>query len=471
MDNLSLDFIPQNIVITGPCIPYLVAPLRKKFSNSKIIGIQFSYDFQKYNSLWDYCFYVTKNTRILDFHEELFNYLGEENLCTSYFFSWKPSEKPFEQEYKITWESIKMALDKSMAIINTRNYFNKTWLYNSLRFYKNINSIAEISPISKPIIITASGPSLNQQIDFLKQNKKYFFLIALSSSLSPLLENSIIPDVILTTDGGYYASRHLKILETNPDFSNIPIILPPEARISSKILEKNPIIPLSFEDNFDSKILKELDINCIIGKRNGTVSGTGAELALTLTRESIYFMGLDLDSSLGYSHTQPNALELDNSINDFKLKSKEHRNVPNTFKNGSLEIYRNWFSTRNHNFYKQIFRIILKKDNLKQILNLTDIENSQIKHYEKKQETYITTQKHNLDKNKIFTYFTNIYNEVKKSTEINKKNEEWFKITSIIDFIKYKKQLNKTEIFKKIKDDTLNLLENILNYLKEPKNE
>ena len=74
VNNLITDFEPSNIIITGPCLPYLVNPLKAKFTKSKIIAIQYSSDFEKYNNSWDKVFTIEKNTSILDFQEILFLY-------------------------------------------------------------------------------------------------------------------------------------------------------------------------------------------------------------------------------------------------------------------------------------------------------------------------------------------------------------------------------------------------------------
>ena len=133
--SINIDFVPTNVIVTGPCLPYLYHSLKEVFPSAKISAIQYSRDFEKHSQSWDKVFFVDSNTSILDFQEELFNFFGEEQLFSSLFLSWKPSEKPFAKQYEITWTSIKNALDKSKILIGTRSYFNKTWLKNSLRFF------------------------------------------------------------------------------------------------------------------------------------------------------------------------------------------------------------------------------------------------------------------------------------------------------------------------------------------------
>ena len=480
VNGLTVDYSPSNIIITGACLPYLCKPLRQKFPHSQIIAIQFSQVFFEYDQNWDKVFVVTENTSILDFQESLFNYFGEEYLFSSLFLSWKPSEKVFLNEYNITWTSIKNALDKAKILVGTQSYFNKVWLFNSLRFFKNSTnlffSISDnksyfFSKLNRPVIITASGTSLKNQIDFLKKYKNYFFIIALSSSLSVLLTEEITPDCILTTDGGYYAKRHLRILETKQEYQSIPIIVPPEAKLSSFILNKNPIIPLIYENSLDSKLATFLNIEYLHGKRNGTVSGTAAELAFSLTKQNIYFMGLDLSTSMGFSHTQPNQLEIDNSIFDFKICSKENRVTPSTFSNQSLEIYRNWFGTRNKEFYQRIFRITSPQDNLKKIPNMIDVTNLQVINTEKlNKNSNINYFFNNLNQHNSYSYQCKDFFKTEFEKIINnheKTQFDWFRIASYTDFIQLIKSKpdEKNAIFDILLEKTKNLFEEIFDFL------
>lgn len=463
-NTIDCDFNPKNIIITGPCLPYLPSILKKKFPHSKIIAIQFCKDFEQFNSSWDKVFLVTSNTNPLEFQEELYNYFGEEGLFTSIFLSWKPSEKPFENEHKITWEGIKQAYEKSKSIIGTISFFNKTWFFNTIKFFKYIKKTFSINQINKDVLITASGPSLKNQIDFIKCNIDNFFILALSSSVTVLLENKIIPDAILSTDGGYYAQRHLKILETQNKYQNIPIIIPPEAKVSTYIIENNPIIPLIYGDSIDSKILEMIKIKFLKGKRNGTVSGTAAELALSLTKNNIYFTGLDLAVSKGHSHTQNNVLEIDNSLNDYKINSTENRIVPSTFSNKSLEIYRNWFSTRDKSFYNKIFRLVSKNENLEQIPNLTDILNSDIKIKNNDSNTFF-------NENVFYNYKEIVLKFIKeqKNKILNDESDifEWFKIVGYTDYIQYIrcKEEDKKNIYIKLKENVLILIEEVIAFI------
>ncbi len=83
-------------------------------------------------------------------------------------------------------------------IISARNYDLNSRLSN------NFLSSTVHQPISLPVFICANGPSIDQSIDFIKENRDKVFLISCGTVLGVLCKNEIFPDVhieIERTDG------------------------------------------------------------------------------------------------------------------------------------------------------------------------------------------------------------------------------------------------------------------------------
>ena len=438
---LEVSYNPSFIIITGPCLGYTEPFLRKRFPKSTIISIQYSSEFEEYSKRWDYSFYLQKITDADILCDNLFSLIGEEKLFSTFFISWKPSEKAWPEPAASLWIAFKNLLTKAESIISTRDYFNRRWFLNTIRFFCSVKkvSLPPSKRTDKPIIITASGPSLYNSLSFLKKHRKTFLLMAVSSSILPLIENDIKPDFCITTDGGWWAKKHLEPLIRNG--ISVPIIAAPESSIPSEILNNGTIIPLSYSDFPDNNLFKVTSIPHLFGERNGTVSGTAAMLALTLTSGKIFFCGLDLASSKEYQHTQPNALELINSLSDDRLKTIETRCVPSSFQNStSLGIYRNWFSSRNENFYNRVFRLVTAKDNLEPIPRLHDIYiDSEIP------KCFIndTTENQYADSIEvlpgnnaklIFDFLIETKHEI-ETTGKNEYNENWYKMAALKEII------------------------------------
>ena len=341
VNSIECPFFPEYILVTGPALSYCLPYLKKRFPSSKICALRYCHDFDSENNKFAKVFY-SENKNLC---ESLFNFMGEEGLGAALFVSWQPSEKAFPDEYKSSWEEIKKAVLKSRDVLATREYFSQRWVKNCLRFCLFANETASVKEGTSPILICASGPSLKTSLAKIKELRNSFFLIAVSSALAPLLEYGIKPDLCISTDGGYWAKRHLLFCGG----TKIPTAISAESAMYAKGIEGTPVIPLSYGDGICQTFLERFSFKSLRARRNGTVSGTAAELALSLTSSSVFFCGLDLAPSKGFSHTQPNNLEKDNSSADTRLRTKESRLAPSSFDSPALCIYRDWFASQDFN--------------------------------------------------------------------------------------------------------------------------
>jgi hypothetical protein len=469
---IETSFLPSFVVITGPCLSYTAHYLKERFPCIKTIAIQYSADFNDYSQNWDYSFTFTNKNDIIFINDRIFSIIGEEKLFSTLFLSWKPSEKAWPDLSACLWKSFKDLLSKAESVISTRNFFNRRWFFNSIRFFSSVKKIIIPKRTDKPIVIAASGPSLKHAIPFLKEYRNSFILLAASSSIQPLLSNGIIPDFCISTDGGWYAKKHLEPLFRNVEnistsSLDIPLIIPPEAAVPSKLLENANIIPLSYSDFPDKLLFEATGFPFLRGERNGTVSGTAAVLALNMTTNRVFFCGLDLAVSKEFQHTQPNALEIINSNGDCRTRPQETRcAASSTSGNVSLSIYRNWFSSRTEDFYNRVFRIVTKKDNLDQIQNLHDIYidseipncfSSSLSNKPQAQKCKTDVFETRSNKKKIIDYLENVITEIETNTE-NSYNMDWYKIAALKEIVLSERSGSKS-VPAEIKEKTFHLLD------------
>ncbi|MGN1281317.1 MAG: 6-hydroxymethylpterin diphosphokinase MptE-like protein [Succinivibrio sp.] len=114
-------------------------------------------------------------------------------------------------------------------------FSKKTALINEKNLKDNYECLKNISPFlidvirnndkNSQIMIAASGPSLDNSIDtireFLNEGTK---LIALDTSLSCLLDNSIIPDYIVSTDPVVFQNLHKFLFSNMESIKNSTLI-------------------------------------------------------------------------------------------------------------------------------------------------------------------------------------------------------------------------------------------------------
>lgn len=372
------DFSPLCVFVLEPCLSYCAPFLRKKFPDAKICAIRFFKDFSGTDKNWDSVFYLEKSGEI-PLGERLFNNLGEEKLLSSLALDWLPSKQIFPGENILAWGEIKKAVLKARDVLGTRSYFSKRWLKNSLIFSSLVNSCNILEKGESPVIIASSGESLASSIPFIKKYRSRHFLIALSSSFMPLLRNGIMPDLVLSSDGGFWAKKHLAFPDGNAD---TVFALEAEGAAPRKLLSEKKILPLSYPDGLEKNFLEAIRAPCMISERNGTVAGTALVFALSsVTSGKVYLCGQDLAPSPAFQHTQPNALETLNEKNDFRLAPKETRITRSRFSSSAaLEIYRNWFVSNSEYFSARVSRL---SDNFSYEFSLGKIKETNWEDFEK----------------------------------------------------------------------------------------
>ena len=381
VENLKFPFTPSIIIILEPGLCYAADFIRKKMPEVKIGGIRYTTDFSDYDKKLDFVINYSQD----NFRTSLENILSEEQLLSAFFISWPASAQIFSDIEKNVWNDIKEVMERAKTLLITRQYFEKKWLINSCRFISSIKNIVKLdNKIEKDCLIISSGPSLRPFISIIKNCRNNFFIICLSSAISVCQKEEIIPDLLMTTDGGYWAGEHLKHI-----FKNIPLALPAEAYCSSHILSTQKILPLIYSDGFSKDLTKASGIESLNVIRNGTVSGTALLFAAEHCTKNIYMCGLDLASQTGFQHTQPNELENNSSSKDNRLKTKEGRLTVSGFFNSSLEIYRQWFCSTNLELKnRKVFRLIEKKQVQNTLGWIQDLSSSDFSKYINTQSTF-----------------------------------------------------------------------------------
>ena len=468
IENTQFAVKPSVIFIIEPGLSYLPSLFKEKFPESKICAIRFTEIFSNFNIDWDYSFNfflqgglspLVENTNFLQgglspfaaqsekvintsdcFEKEITSIFTEEELCSSVFINWTPSLSVFKEENSILWNIIKKIIEKSRTILVTREYFEEKWLLNTcnfIKYFSSYNNSIFNEKINLNIVIAASGPSLTQAIPIIISCRKKIFLICLSSAISVLNYYKIEPDLYFSTDGGYWAGKHLVKIN-----QKIPLCIPYEGYCHKSILKNNFLIPLNYGDGISSKIIDFCNLPFVLAERNGTVSGSALRFAQKLTNQNIYFLGLDLKGGKGFQHTSPNLLEINNSINDFRIKNLETRQTKSRYSSDSLLIYRTWFE--NLHKTENIFRVIEDDEKFGKINQIT------YKEFEKSLNDNIYSNKHPENRYN----FTQI--SKKDKIEYSKKllefintnigTEEWNKQLYPLDYVSMSHSINENQI-------------------------
>ncbi len=184
--------------------------------------------------------------------------------------------------------------------------------------YKFLNFALDFSTLSseqKPFLLLAAGPSLQKNIEWVRENQEKFIIVALSATLSLLEKNRIIPDIITHLDGFEAASIHFSKLINLQNLKNSLCF---------------------FSDRTSPEVLSLFDKKQIYLFENGTtykqnslkpsapdVGSLSFQLLLKLKVKTFYLLGLDLaiDSQTGATHS--NEHSYNHKLNIEKRLEKE----------------------------------------------------------------------------------------------------------------------------------------------------
>lgn len=348
LDAQNISFVPSYIIVSEPGESYLAVILRKRYPTTTLIALRYTPDlFSDTDSLWDA---IWRPQTGLDVSRFLLHAIPEEYLSRTIFIAWKPSDTIWPECAHIVWNGIASVIKEQTSIMHTRNHFGKRWFTNMIKNAIHISNPVFPLTTNKPIFLAAAGPSLEKQFPFEHQN---FFVCAVSSSLRSLHAHACVPDICISTDGGYWALPLFRNLD-----SSVPVAFPLEAAIPITLLESNPVLLLNYGSELENVLFSILGVSGEKVFRNGTVVGTAVQYVLSLTDKPVYISGLDLQATHSFTHARPH--ESDQSISSIsdRFHPISAMLYSRNLETASLEIYRSWFSSRDAVFKKRCVRLL-----------------------------------------------------------------------------------------------------------------
>ncbi|XPV68889.1 MAG: 6-hydroxymethylpterin diphosphokinase MptE-like protein [Halarcobacter sp.] len=224
----------------------------------------------------------------------------------------------------------------------------------------------------KPVIFVAAGPSLQDNISWLKSNQNKFIVVAIGASYKMLLKNGITPDIISTIEPSF---RDLKKFHfTDEDLE----------KLQETIILASVITPEQLTNKFNKEKVFYFEINNSF-KSNSTpykgysVGELTVAILLHLGIEKLYLLGTDLaiNSKTGETHFS-DYKDLEKKDIKEKDSNKSLKTTKTTFKDDLVPVKGNFndevLTTRI--FIMSIFAYMqilqeFKKENQK-VINLSD---------------------------------------------------------------------------------------------------
>jgi hypothetical protein len=227
---------------------------------------------------------------------------------------------------------------KEMSFLRMKNIMEENFQNNIQLFDSHIGPLLGRFEGKKAALV-AAGPSLDDNIDFLKQLKNKYFLLCVGAAYKTLLHHNIEPDAIVMSD------PHDLVFEQIKDVgSQIPLLF--LATVNKEVVRYwSGIKIILFQEGYplSEQFAKEHQIPLI--QTGGSVATTGLDVLIKMGFAEIVFFGQDLAYRGNQSHSIHSTSNKTISLNQptFTVEANNHQKV-NTSR--SWMIFRKWIENK-----------------------------------------------------------------------------------------------------------------------------
>ena len=174
--------------------------------------------------------------------------------------------------------------------------------YQGINYWSNLRrgcrriSEFDISNCKKDMIVVAAGPSLDDNLEFLRENLGKKTIIAVGTVFKKLLDLEIPPDMVVISDPVKRTYRQIEGAEEQ----QVPMLLAMTAywKFAAAYQGEKYLIPLKSVEELDN-ITEKYEDAWDIG---GTVTYMALETAVRFKAEKIFLVGVDLAYPGGVTH-------------------------------------------------------------------------------------------------------------------------------------------------------------------------
>ncbi|MDU4476666.1 motility associated factor glycosyltransferase family protein [Clostridium sp.] len=280
------------VVVYGLGLGYHIHAIAEKLKDDSVL-----YVFEYNEKLIEYCKKVNKdifnykNTKIIGSTDSQFLRKFADSLrSVENIIIHKASLETIRESNKLLYNLIndfnimKQHVDMDTEIIKQSE---ENYKINTENNYKSINEfIEQFKKSNKPFIIVSAGPSVDNDLSKLKQNREKFNIISVGSAFRTLVKNRITSDAVVIIDTKPIVKKQFENLETY----NIPLCFSATASRWAVELYNGP--KYIFNTSEHDKI-----------KTRGTVAVSAMDIAIKCNAKKIILLGQDLAFINKKSHT------------------------------------------------------------------------------------------------------------------------------------------------------------------------
>ncbi len=294
---------PSLVILLGEGLGYATRAIEERFPGARVVPLFYSAEIFANSFLDPRPSWHPGDSRSLE--EFIISVIGELDLEGLRVIEWPSASRLFPELSRRAHAAVKRAALEANGSFMTTAGMGRLWLRNSLLNLLSFESVLAGEPCGadSPILIAASGPSLERHLPFIREKRDAFDLWALPSSLIALRNAGITPDMVVMTDPGHWSISHL-------DFTSVhcPIAMPLSAARGTWRFEAGVFL-LAQPTFFEMDLLNRAAVSAPRVPPNGTVAATALSLALERSRAKVILAGLDLCFLDILTHARPNGFD------------------------------------------------------------------------------------------------------------------------------------------------------------------
>lgn len=219
---------------------------------------------------------------------------------------------------------------------NENTFANLKYFMNG----KSLDSLYRNLPKGIPAIVVAAGPSLDKNIKILHRAKKKALIIAVDSSLRPLLKEGIIPDLCISVDGKKNI-RHFSE-EASKDIPLVCMLVSNKGVLVGHRAEK---LFLNDLNHHIQHFLSQNELVLPVTSTGGSVANDAFSLARLLGRKTIILIGQDLAYTGNKTHSGVTVRgewkqDVTKFTNNVWMEGIDGKPI---LSSGEFQLYRTWF--------------------------------------------------------------------------------------------------------------------------------
>jgi hypothetical protein len=276
------------------------------------------------------------------------------NVESIKIIEWQPSREFYGERYVALLAAAAAAIRRFDAERRTLKAFGRRWFRNFFKNLRLLRCFPLYRPLSLPVIVIGAGPSLEESLPLIGEliKQQSCFIIASSSSVMALRRRNIAPDLVLSTDGGGWALLHLYELFRWTSGGRISPAMGIAASFFASLPSQCadlPLLGISDGSQWQTTILRGLDIPHTILPQRGTVTATALDLAFAISRGKVCLAGMDLDTKDIRTHARPYSFDRlwQEKASRINGEYGQHFFRQNSIAGGgSHKVYAEWFSAQ-----------------------------------------------------------------------------------------------------------------------------